>query len=280
MTFSVDIVIALVALAVVALIVAAATLSHRRTHIKELGADGSYHWRWMRLGEGGEIRVNTILESLGPDYKVLYDVVLLGGYGTVQIDHVVLSRFGIFCIETKDFSGKIYGSEKAEYWTQYVGREQHRFRNPIRQNYGHSKTLEGVFVGLPRVPVIPIVVFAGSAILKISLKRATVVYANQLASTILSHRVGYVPQELVPTYEERIQRAMSLVSDEQKEAHVEQIKSELFNKDFQLQAGYCPRCGKQLVLRQGHNGPFWGCQGYPACRFTARYDRRNPSVPK
>ncbi|MBR4746486.1 MAG: DNA topoisomerase 3, partial [Desulfovibrio sp.] len=30
----------------------------------------------------------------------------------------------------------------------------------------------------------------------------------------------------------------------------------------------CPRCGSELKLRQGKNGPFWGCSGYPRCRFT------------
>ncbi len=31
----------------------------------------------------------------------------------------------------------------------------------------------------------------------------------------------------------------------------------------------CPRCGRALVQRNGSRGPFWGCSGYPACRFTA-----------
>ncbi|MDR0778247.1 MAG: topoisomerase DNA-binding C4 zinc finger domain-containing protein [Methanomassiliicoccaceae archaeon] len=30
----------------------------------------------------------------------------------------------------------------------------------------------------------------------------------------------------------------------------------------------CPRCGKMLVLRNGKNGQFYGCSGYPNCRFT------------
>ena len=31
----------------------------------------------------------------------------------------------------------------------------------------------------------------------------------------------------------------------------------------------CPRCGKPLVQRNGSRGPFWGCSGYPHCRFSA-----------
>lgn len=29
----------------------------------------------------------------------------------------------------------------------------------------------------------------------------------------------------------------------------------------------CPRCGNPLVLRRSKFGPFWGCSGYPQCRY-------------
>ena len=33
----------------------------------------------------------------------------------------------------------------------------------------------------------------------------------------------------------------------------------------------CPRCGKMLVERNGKNGKFWGCSGFPACRYTKSF---------
>ncbi len=30
----------------------------------------------------------------------------------------------------------------------------------------------------------------------------------------------------------------------------------------------CPRCGNILVKRHGKFGAFWGCSGYPSCKFT------------
>lgn len=30
----------------------------------------------------------------------------------------------------------------------------------------------------------------------------------------------------------------------------------------------CPQCGNELVLRNGKYGMFYGCSGYPGCRFT------------
>lgn len=32
--------------------------------------------------------------------------------------------------------------------------------------------------------------------------------------------------------------------------------------------GYCPNCGKELVLRNGRYGDFIGCSGYPKCKYT------------
>lgn len=32
----------------------------------------------------------------------------------------------------------------------------------------------------------------------------------------------------------------------------------------------CPRCGRPLVKRNGKFGAFWGCSGFPACRYTKK----------
>jgi hypothetical protein len=31
----------------------------------------------------------------------------------------------------------------------------------------------------------------------------------------------------------------------------------------------CPRCGRELVLKNGRRGTFYGCVSFPACRYTA-----------
>jgi len=54
----------------------------------------------------------------GKDFKVFNDVLLSTRYGSTQIDHIVISIYGIFVIETKNYRGWIHGNEKSEYWTQ------------------------------------------------------------------------------------------------------------------------------------------------------------------
>ena len=93
------------------------------------------------IGKAGESRIVSILSNFEHDGIVFNDVIIQGKYGTVQIDHILVSVYGIFVIETKTYSGWIFGNENSENWTQVLYRERHYFRNPILQNYSHIKAL-------------------------------------------------------------------------------------------------------------------------------------------
>ncbi len=75
-------------------------------------------------------------------YRRLHNVTLNTPDGTTQIDHVFLSPYGIFVLETKNMSGWIFGSEKQAQWTQKLYKRTFKFQNPLRQNYKHLKALE------------------------------------------------------------------------------------------------------------------------------------------
>ena len=54
--------------------------------------------------------------------------------GSTQIDHIIVSVYGIFVIETKNYKGWIYGSEKQKQWTQsFPNGSKFKFQNPLRQ---------------------------------------------------------------------------------------------------------------------------------------------------
>lgn len=81
----------------------------------------------------GESRVTGILQRLPVDgYIVINDIIIKNRSGTLQIDHLVISAFGIFVIETKCYKGWIFGSEKSEKWTQALYRKV--FRIPLEKN--------------------------------------------------------------------------------------------------------------------------------------------------
>ena len=115
-------------------------------------------------GKIGEFRVSRLLKKdLNPSvYRVLGDVTIPSINGTTQIDHVVVSPFGIFVIETKNFTGWIFGNARDANWTQTIYKNKSRFQNPIRQNYTHVKALETI-TGLEESVFHSMVIFTGSA---------------------------------------------------------------------------------------------------------------------
>ena len=93
----------------------------------------------------GETAVAVILSRLNPEeYQTINDVIVKTKRGTSQIDHVVISLYGIFVIETKNYKGWITGTDYSEQWTKNMYGKKYKFRNPIIQNYGHVKALEEV----------------------------------------------------------------------------------------------------------------------------------------
>ena len=124
------------------------------------------------IGRGGERFVSRKLHKLDPAYyRILNDLMLpsQGNSSATQIDHVVVSNYGIFCIETKAYKGWIFGNANQEHWTQVIFRYKERFYNPLRQNFAHAKAIEDL-LGTQRLkaPIVSLVAFPNADKLKIS----------------------------------------------------------------------------------------------------------------
>jgi hypothetical protein len=113
----------------------------------------------------GEVLVcRTIQENfLAPDFHLLNHITLRLADGTTQIDHILVSRFGVFVIETKDYQGWIFGAPKQANWTQVLYGGNFKFQNPILQNARHLRSVRELLDFLPSDSVKPVVVFAGRA---------------------------------------------------------------------------------------------------------------------
>lgn len=67
----------------------------------------------------GELLIRFVLLFLNKkEYKIIHDVKVFYNGLMSQIDHVVVSKYGVFVIETKNYKGWIFGSENAYEWTQ------------------------------------------------------------------------------------------------------------------------------------------------------------------
>lgn len=120
-------------------------------------------------------------------YIVLDDLMLLSEVGLTQIDHVVVSVYGIFVIETKNYSGRITGTPRADFWTQHLHGKYNSFRNPFRQNYAHICALQSILDLPEQDAFVSIAAFADSAELEIQTEEE-LVHFTTLRKRIRAYR--------------------------------------------------------------------------------------------
>ncbi|MDN5215121.1 NERD domain-containing protein [Fulvivirgaceae bacterium BMA12] len=222
-------------------------------------------------GAKGESRVARRLEKLkSEEYNVFNDVLIRTDSRSSQIDHIVISIYGIFVIETKNYSGWIHGHENSEYWTQTIYRNKTKFRNPIRQNRGHIYALNEVFSDFKQVVYHPIIVFSGKAKLKNVYSEIPVIYGRQLLRTIKKKR-GTLNLSIdeVNSITDKLNEVRIHGKREKKE-HIRQVRNHIYERKQNEKSSNCPRCGGNLVVRQGQFGNFYGCSNYPKCRYTKK----------
>ena len=96
-------------------------------------------------GTFGEMIVASIFDSrfFGEDeHYIVNDVIFETPDGkTHQIDHIVIYKTGIFCVETKNIEGLIVGHPSFKMWKVYCGKEPYKILNPILQNKSHVTVL-------------------------------------------------------------------------------------------------------------------------------------------
>ena len=219
-------------------------------------------------GKIGEFEVSAILATLSKDnYVIFNNVTLPSKYGTTQIDHIVVSIYGIFVIETKNYKGLIYGGENAETWAKNMWGNKYEFRNPLKQNYGHVKTLQQL-LQLPMSCFEPIVVFSNSADISVQTDK-TVITLFHLRGAITRHKTILFSQEQVEDFCTKIRQA-AIDEKGTSKRHIQNVRSNVYNRQQAINQGICPQCGGRIVLRHGRYGSFYGCSNYPNCRFTLK----------
>jgi len=192
-----------------------------------------------------------------------HDVILPSKNGSAQIDHLVISPFGIFIVETKNLKGWIYGDATQSSWTQVIYRSKHKFQNPLRQTFRQKKVI-AEFLGVREKHIHPLVAFVGKCKLKTDMP------PNVISSGFGSYIKSF--QQKVFTDEE-VQRIQHLISNHVATSLVSTDDHIQSLRDRHSSTTICPRCGSNLVERTVKNGAnagsqFLGCEDYPRCRFT------------
>lgn len=133
-------------------------------------------WRFPPFQNSSEQLIARVLTKNcpAPDFHLMNHVTLRMEDGTTQVDHILLSRFGIFVIETKDYGGWIFANASDKTWTNVRFRQRYTFQNPIHQNFRHVLAVQNLLEFIPKETIRSVVVFCGSAEFKTDIPNGVV----------------------------------------------------------------------------------------------------------
>lgn len=146
-------------------------------------------------GLKGEIQVRRALNKLNKRYVILNDILLrssLAPSKTTQIDHIVVSPYGIFVIETKNFGGLIIGDSEDYKWIQVTSNWRGTFNSPIMQNRLHIDSVTKLIPGAGINNIYSIIAFSSRASLKnidITSPREIATYYHDIVRVIKTRKI-------------------------------------------------------------------------------------------
>ena len=240
--------------------------------------DSIFDAQWTgKRGEKLTERELNLVKLLGRGGKVLRNLYVPKNNGeTSEIDVVFITQKGIFVIESKNYSGWIFGDEKSYYWTSVLpNKQKNKFYNPIKQNATHIKWL-GEYVGKD-IPLFSIIAFSERCELKkITVEdcNVKVIKRDRIYVTIRSiwdNVADVMSEDEVNCLYEGLKK-LTEVDYATKMEHISNIDFKYKNNnDVQ---NICPRCGAKLIVRTAKKGTnagkqFYGCSNFPNCRYTS-----------
>lgn len=236
----------------------------------------------------GEKRVRSLLNELDDSlYIVENNLLLQADTKTVQIDHVVISNYGIFVIETKNYVGWVAGKDFDKTWT-HINRARFKTKmiNPVKQNWGHIQTLKGALSSFPNINFISVVVFNEGVKLKVNSK-TDVIHIDELLQTVQKYNEDNISNEERETVACQLKK-LNMNSFVNRKKHIRNLKAEqaireTSNTETTIEQKaptedpptnnpiLCPKCGVPMVRRTATRGThagqeFYGCPNYPRCR--------------
>ena len=223
----------------------------------------------VTLGYLGERKVSKILNKVADKCggKVINDIIIVDEEGkSSQIDHIFLHRSGIYVVETKRYSGRIYGSKNDHDWTQVLayGHTKHKLYNPIMQNATHIRRLKEILDNEKYIYK-SIIVFVRNNIDYIDSESISTARSLKKDISFTMNEVNLTDAEIDKIYFELLEYKDNPLKS--KKEHVKEIKKT--QKD--ISNNICPHCHTPLVKKTSKYGKeFYGCINYPKCKFTKK----------
>jgi len=178
---------------------------------------------------GEELVFKILIDNNIKGYKIiLRNLYIPYNKRTSEIDILLIHETGIYVIESKNYSGWIFGSAEQQQWTQMLNKNtKNRFYNPIKQNTTHITALSQ-FLHINKSIMKSFIVFSERCELKKvpnNTAEYTIIKRNRLLEEI-KKEIANRSNILTPDTIDRIFETLiplTNVSEEVKQQHINDI---------------------------------------------------------
>jgi len=179
-------------------------------------------------GNYGEFSSYGKMAKLPGYHQALFNIYIPNGKEqTTGVDLVYIHESGIYVIESKNYSGWIFGDEKSQKWMQtFPNGQKYPFYNPIKQNIGHIKALQSILPSIEKEHYKSVIVFSERCELKkISYEaQDTYVIKRTDLAKLMKLQIQASPKILEPTFIDRIYNFLSQYQKADKSVKLEHIE--------------------------------------------------------
>jgi restriction system protein len=219
------------------------------------------------MGREGEQKTRNTLKLFleNAKYHIINNLLIESGHIPTQIDHVVISKFGIFVVETKSTNSWIYGSRNDKRWTKAFYKKKYRVPNPLHQNFGHTQAL-AEFLKINNDQIFSLVVFWGDFQFRKDMP-PNVVEGTRIIDYIKSKRQILLNDDEVDRIFNELKKIKGNTPILSGLHHINKLKKRYESNTI------CPKCDgllKERIARKGKRTgeKFLGCENYPRCKYT------------
>lgn len=156
-------------------------------------------------GTIGELVAKNMLNKLDKsDYTRHNNLQVLRKDGTTsKVDQVIVSKYGIFVIEKKNYKGMIFGNETGTEWIQLLYMKKLKISNPITENKSQIKSLIKL-LDINKTKFISIITFTLNGKIKKVVTKTPVVYSIGLVKRIKTYEDVLLSAEEVTAVNEKL----------------------------------------------------------------------------
>ena len=194
-------------------------------------------------------------------YRRFHNIIVPTPDGTVPVDELIVSPYGLFVVQIKNIKGKISTPEEQPNWSNSYEGKKHLFPNPVRLNAMAAQYLS-MRLSLDPSMLHPIVFFIGFCSFKEALP------STVIKDGLRAHILGFKDSVLSETELRRVINALNSLKSDPFTRHSSDVRP----LKARLGSPTCPKCGSPLAARTLKTGPsagskILGCSSYPRCQY-------------